>query len=381
MQKHDQFNLTLADSQATAVTPVKVHNFDIARYEAYAQQLEERCRRFVEAPQGVLVYRRMRVAEVFSYGCSDMRSSLEWQLGALEKSMAFEADVPNFLEPWYGIGTIASAFGFDYLWNPGQAPAVNGRFSSVEKLLEAAFQPVAETPVGRHTIEMTEYFLNATKGRIPMSDCDIQSPLNIAGNVVDINNFFMDMVLNPDGVREAFDRIAALHIDFMKRLQYLIGDALVRPGHGFASAKAFEGMGMSDDNAVMISGDMYTELAVPALVKACDPFGGPVFHSCGNWSDKKHAVLSIPGLKCADGAFSLATDPDANSTEGFAEAFANTGVVLNARIVGKPEVIAQKVRELWRPGMKLIVVTYCETPAEQSEAYRIIHDQVKAMER
>ena len=75
----------------------------------------------------------------------------------------------------------------------------------------------------------------------------------------------------------------------------------------------------------------------------------------------------------ADGAFSLATDPGANPTDGYAETFANTGTILNVRIVGNADLIEKKVRELWRPGMKLIVVTYCETPEEQEEIYNIIH--------
>jgi hypothetical protein len=72
----------------------------------------------------------------------------------------------------------------------------------------------------------------------------------------------------------------------------------------------------------------------------------------------------------ADGAFSLATDPGANPTEGYAEVFAGTGVVLNARIVGKPSMVIEKVRQLWKPGMKLIVVTYCDTPEEQAYVYK-----------
>ncbi|MCJ7673544.1 MAG: hypothetical protein MUO33_00145 [Sedimentisphaerales bacterium] len=36
--------------------------------------------------------------------------------------------VAKFLEPWYGIGTVASAFGLDYVWKEGQAPAVRPRF-------------------------------------------------------------------------------------------------------------------------------------------------------------------------------------------------------------------------------------------------------------
>jgi len=37
----------------------------------------------------------MRVAEVFSYGCRNMEQSLEWQLGALQKSTGYIADIQS----------------------------------------------------------------------------------------------------------------------------------------------------------------------------------------------------------------------------------------------------------------------------------------------
>ena len=134
------------------------------------------------------------------------------------------------------------------------------------------------------------------------------------------------------------------------------------------------GLGMSDDTITMLSPDLYVDMAVPAMAKAGDAFGGTVFHSCGNWSDKKADIVAIKNIRMADGAFSKATDPGANPTEGFADTFAGTGVVLNARIVGDPELVESKVKELWKSGMKLIVVTYCETPEEQAEVYDRIHD-------
>ena len=63
-----------------------------------------------------------------------------------------------------------------------------------------------------------------------------------------------------------------------------------------------------------------------------------------------------------------------SATQVVVEVNAGTGVVLNARSVGDPDLVEAKVRELWKPGMKLIVVTYCETPEEQEEAYNRIHD-------
>lgn len=370
----DTFNTALADSQATRVEPIAPERFDLARYADYAAQLDAQCARFWQADEGVLVYRRMRVKEVFAEDSRDPKRSLEWQLGALDASMAFRADIPNFLEPWYGLGTVAAAYGFDYRWEEGQAPAVDGKFATTAELVEAPYRPVSETPIGRHTLAMIEYFLDKTKGQLPMSYCDVQSPLNTLSNIIDSNSFYLDLMLDPDSVLAAMDRTSDLLIDFTEAQRRLIGDALVKPGHGFASSRRFDGLGMSDDTVTMLSPDLYFPLCVPAMTKAGNRFGGTVFHSCGNWSDKKQEIARIEGLKMADGAFSLATDPGANPTDGFAEAFAGTGVVLNARIVGDVELVCEKVQQLWRRGMKLIVVTYAETPAEQEVLYRRIHE-------
>lgn len=372
--KEDRFRTDSADSQATNVQPIPAEHFDLEEYADYAAALEARCKAFQEKESGVLVYRRMRVREVFAEDCADPVKSLEWQLGALQKSMAFKADIPNFLEPWYGIGTIASAFGIDYVWEPGQAPALNGKFSSAAALLNTDFLPVAETPIGRKTLDMTAYFLEKTKGRLPLSYCDIQSPLNVLSNLIDTTQFYIDFYLDAENTRKAFDCCTRLLIDFTRKQADLIGEALVRPGHGFASSRAFKGIGMSDDSITMLSEDLYQEFALPSMLQVGNAFDGSVFHSCGNWSDKKDLIAQAQNMRMADGAFSLATDPGANPTEGFADAFAGSGVVLNARIVGSPDLVEEKVRSLWKPGMKLIVVSYCETPEEQAEVYRRVHE-------
>jgi len=369
-----QFDIISADSQATEVVPVKPGHFDFERYEAYASVLNEVCKAFWEKPSGVVIYRRMRVADCFSFGCRDMKSSLELQLGALEKSMLFKADVPNFLEPWYGIGTVAGAFGGDYIWNEGNAPALKPRFGSLDEML--SYQPweVGDTLIGRHTLNMIEYFMEVTRGRLPVSLTDTQSPLNIMTHLVPLDKFFMEMLTGPEKVIKAFDILRGLSVRFNREQTRLIGNALVLPGHGFASSTVWEGLGMSDDNAIMISPEMYLKLAVPSVEKICEPFGGPAFHSCGDWSGWIDAVLQIKGLKMADGAFSSQTDPGATDHPEAFHSFTHTGIPLNARIVGDVDTIADQVSRLWIPGMKLVVVTYCPTPAEQEIAWRRVHE-------
>ena len=372
--KDQTFDQTGIDVQATPAEPVSPDAFDFKAYVDYDAALLERCRRFWQAESGVIVNRRMRIAEVFSYGCKDMKASLEWQLGGLKKSMEYKSDVPNFLTPWYGIGTVASAFGADYIWKENQSPAIRPKFSSVKKALDYAPEAVSQTRIGRHTLDMIDYFLNKTGGRIPMSLTDTQSPLNIAGNIVEMTSFFIEMLDDPQAVKTLLNRLAELLVEFTHEQINRIGGTLSRPGHGYSSCRSFEGLGMSDDNALMISSQQYLELVAGAVELAGKPFGGPTFHSCGNWSDKVEMVKKISGLRMIDGAFSAATDPTPNSPELFAEAFANTGIVVNARIVGGVDTITEIVRRLWKPGMKLIVVTFCQNPEEQAEAYDRIYE-------
>ena len=373
----ETFDQTSADVQATPVEPVAPEAFDFEAYEEYEAELLERCHAFWKAESGVLVWRRMRSAEVFTYGCRDMNTSLQLQLGALQKSMKYKADVPNYLVPWYGIGTVASAYGADYIWKEKQAPAIRPKFQLIREALEVAPTPVSKSRIGQHTLEMIDYFIDRTKGCIPISLTDTQSPLNIAGNVVDMSGFFIGMFDDPEGIKLLLLRLAELLAKFTQLQIERIGDALVWPGHGYSSCRCFEGLGMSDDNALMISGEQYLEFAGPAVEYLGKSFKGTAFHSCGNWSDRVEAVRKIPGLRMVDGAFGAATDPTPNSPEPFAEAFAHTGIVVNARIVGDSEAVAENVRRLWKPGMKLIVVTYCQDPDEQTKAYDRIHEICK----
>ena len=107
---------------------------------------------------------------------------------------------------------------------------------------------------------------------------------------------------------------------------------------------------------------------------AARAWGGSAFHSCGNWSDRVETVKQIPALRMVDAAFSAATDPAPSEAEPFARAFAGTGIAVNARIVGGPDLVVETVKRLWTAGMKLIVVTYCQSPEEQERVYDRVHE-------
>lgn len=370
------FNTSLRDSQSTVAAAVVPEKFDLAAYAEYEAQLLERNAQFVQAKQGLLVYRRFRADGVFYDKCRDYKESLALQLGALQASMAYKADIANFLEPWFGIGYIAAAFGSDYIWTPEQAPAVEPRFSSCDEVLAADYKPIHETEIGQHMLNMIEYFLDKTQGKLPISFTDIQSPLNMLSYLLPITDLFMEMLDEPEKTKQAAKLTTDLLIEFLQKQQALLGDCLARPGHGFASSRAFTGAGESDDNALMISADDYEEIFAPLDQEIGNAFGGTVFHSCGNWEGKIDMVKALPGIITADGAFTAQTDPSPNSPAVFGEAFAGSGIVLNARAVGNPDEAAEAFAQLWKPSQKLIAVTYCATPEEQA----ILYDRLHAME-
>ncbi len=368
------FDTSLRDSQSTAVVGVAPESFDFDRYAAYAARQDAKVRKFLEADSGVLVYRRFRVAEVYGWECQDRELSLRLQLGALQESMKYPADMANYLEPWYGIGIGAAAFGAEYIWLNGQAPAVSDRFEGVEDALACDPVPIHTTPIGMDQMAYVEYFLDKTRGRLPISFCDIQSPLNIISEMMPTTALFEDMLEDPDAYSELAYRAGGLMRDYLLRMRELIGPALALPGHGFASSRAMTGIGASDDTSIMISNPMFDALEADQLADMCAPFGGAFYHSCGNWAAKIPSVLKVRNLLGADGAFSSETDPSPNDPAVFGPAFAGTGRILNLRAVGSADTVEAVVRKVWRPGLKLIVNTYCKTPEEQQDAYDRIRE-------
>ncbi len=366
------FQYQKRDSQSTLVAPVSVENFDFEAYQEYEASLFDRQKAFLQKDSGILVYRRVRADGVFYDKCRNKQESLELQLGALQKSMEFQADIANFLEPWYGIGYIAGCFGGSYEFPENQAPVVKPMFHSMEELLNAAANPIEKTEMGRHILEMTEYFMDKTKGRVPVSLTDVQSPINMLSYLLPITDLFMEVYDDPEGVKEGAKLLAGLLRDFLKKQQTIIGDALALPGHGFASSRVLKGIGLSDDNSIMVSEEDYEELFQPADELLGEAFGGLVFHSCGTWENKISMVKNLGGILMADGAFTAETDPSPNNPEPFREGFSGSGLILNARAVGADA--KETFRRLYGKGMKLIAVTYCESAAEQKALYRYLHE-------
>ncbi len=368
------FDITTLDAQAMPVTPVAPANFDFARYEAHAAAAEARYAAFMARPEGIMVWQRVRVADVFRDGCRDMLASLRWQLGGLTKALDYLTDAPNYLEPWYGIGVTAAAFGAEYEWPEGQAPVARPRYRTAQEAPTLVARTAAEAQIMRHVLAMIDAFLEETQGRLPMSWSDLQNPLNVATELVETSGFFADFVEAPEAIHRILAALTDEVIRFTQEQTRRIGSRLVRPGHGFASARAGTGIGLSSDNLVMLSPRAYRQFCAANDARIGAAFGGTAIHSCGNWARWIEAVKSNPHLVEVDAAFSPQTDPAYNDPAAFRAAFAGTGIIVHARLVGDPDDVLARVRQLWGPGMRLVVVTYVQDPQAQHKLYHDLHD-------
>ncbi len=367
------FDYTLKDAQAMPVAPIEPKDFDLARYEVHAAEADQRYAEFLRKPTGIAVWQRVRAGDVFRDACRDMRASLRLQLGALTRSLDYATDAPTYLEPWYGIGTTASAFGGEYEWFEGQAPAVRSLYKSMGEVPPLTPRVDEEVPIMQVTLHTIEYFLDQTRGRVPLSWSDLQAPLNVATELIDTSALFLAMMEQPDRVRAILSAITEVVIDFTQKQSDLIGNRLARPGHGFASARTGAGIGLSTDNLVMISPRMYEMFCMVDNIKIGAAFGGVAIHSCGNYARWLPTLCRITNLTMVDAAFSTQTDPRPNAPEVFRDTFVNTGVIVHARVVGAPDEVLSIAKRLWAPGMKLIIVTYVQEPAAQQQLYHDLH--------
>ena len=63
---------------------------------------------------------------------------------------------------------------------------------------------------------MIEYFMDKTKGKVPVSFSDIQSPLNMLTYLLPVTDLFMEVLEDPEGIKKAAALCTDLLIDFLK---------------------------------------------------------------------------------------------------------------------------------------------------------------------
>lgn len=339
-------------------------NFDYDKYDAYCEQAEIRARRFFDGK--FLPVCHYTAGQVFDKYVRYREESLEKQLDAIMKTIETDNDWIPYLEPWHGVGVFAEAFGCPFEWKDNDAPWVHAIVESIEQLKHLERPSLEKAVMLKYVFDTTEYFVDKTKGRIPVAATDVQSPLDTLTLIADTSFVFSEAVDYPDEFHRVLGDITDLIIEFTKK-QRAICPKTAKPGHGFWSPGVMDGIAVSDDVMAMIGPDFYEEFGKPYNERIARELGGVVIHSCGSWKQNFKAAMSTNGVRMIDLAMSKSYDPGPNSPSDVINAFSGSDVPLQVRL-GYEDVGI--VRELIEADIRVVLLfLWHDDPTERQRRY------------
>ncbi len=343
---------------------MKPTQFDFPRFQDWVAGREERMRRFLEGKSESNILLVEKESDNFLI-CRTPQESLEIQLDILTRQMDLQCDYVPFLEPWFGVGVYANAFGAEYVWIDGESAQTHYIVFNEEQAARLEKPSIEDSPVMKLVLEAIDYFMEETKGLIPIACTDTQSPLDTITLLWDTASFFTATYTAPEVVHGLLQKITDLIVEFSRCQVQHMGQTWVQPGHIMVSARGGYGLSISDDNMVMVSPKHYAEFSAPYNGQIAAAFGGLAVHSCGDTYRQLPEVLKTRGLVMVDGAFSQELDPNPiRSVELFRDQIKGTGVILHARLGADwPEILPS----LYHPDLRLALVVPVPGPGEPKD--------------
>jgi len=223
---------------------------------------------------------------------------LRAQLAEIEGQLAFRGDYVPSLCPALGVVGIPSAFGCEVVWWERDLPAVRPALSDPEGIFDLPRPGVRDGELGR-VLDYTRYFAEQTGGRLPIRVTDIQGPLDSAALIVGHNTFLMAMLTHPEAVHHLLRMVTDLTIEVVQAQRAIAaehGAEFVPSLHQPWLPDGF-GLGLSNDECVMISAEMHEEFHVPYLNELAEVFGGVYHHTCGKWTHQFGSLERIRRLR------------------------------------------------------------------------------------
>ena len=105
---------------------MKTKDFDFEKFGDWLAEKEEKTADFLNGKSNanVLLAESVEsdVVESDFLTCRTPQESLECQLEFLTNQMKCNNCTAPFLEPWFGVGVFANAFGAEYIWTENNCP-------------------------------------------------------------------------------------------------------------------------------------------------------------------------------------------------------------------------------------------------------------------
>lgn len=244
--------------------------------------------------------RRKDAEDPYGYSIHDIvwdpARMLKHQMYNIEQSELLGSDWMPFLEPWHGVGIYADAFGAATTWPEDDYPWTEPVLTEIGQVHGLRVPVAGGSPLMEKVLETIRFFRREAGPDMPISLTDTQSPMNTASLIVPTDELLAACYTDPDAVHHLLGMVTDLIISFSRMQVELIGERIALPGHLFPAGAA-EGISVSDDNACMVSPEVYRRFFAPYLGRISRAFGGLYLHACGDFQHNLEAMREIEGLR------------------------------------------------------------------------------------
>lgn len=209
----------------------------------------------------------------------------------------FSDDYIPLLFPWYGTGVVPSALGCKIAFQQKMDPTIEGIvINRPEDIKSLEIPDPYKDGLMPIVLECIDYMKK--NSNLPVSFTDCQGPLNIALSLCGMENLCIWMYEYPEYVHELMDFCTEVLIQWVKIQKKHAGQKNESGAfpHGIVLPEGFGGIWIADDDAVVLSPDLYKEFVVPYNSKVFKSFGGGTLHFCGNAEHQLENFLDTEGI-------------------------------------------------------------------------------------
>lgn len=225
------------------------------------------------------------------------------QLANIILTLEHETDYVPYLDPFEGVTILSEAFGCNIRIPDNGDPYVE---DAVIKNINDVYdikKPARDNNVYERVFNTLSFFEEKTGFQIPVGATDPQGPLNVASLILDNNEFLIACITNKKEIHYLLNMITDAFIEFYT-MQYEKLKNPAFPVHSFPLVDSNDGISVSDDEAILLSPDLFEEFGLPCLNRISDAFGGLYYHCCGDFGPMLGNILKIKGLRAINGHLS-----------------------------------------------------------------------------
>jgi hypothetical protein len=234
------------------------------------------------------------------------KSMLDFQIkGIVNHIQKVDDDYIPYLMPWYGVGVVPNLFGSDIKFFKANDPEIfkandpactSYGIKELEDIRKLMIPDFTSNKLSKKVLDTISFFKRNSS--IPVGITDMQSTLDCAALIVGYEKLFYWMKDNPGEINYLFEVITHTLIDWVKVQKHYTGEK-INSANGLINVKPPYGIGVwfSDDDAVILSPDLYKKFIVEKYRELFGAFGSGMIHWCGNANHQIENFLNIEPIR------------------------------------------------------------------------------------